>query len=234
MKRILIPTESGTDWQHLLAKPKLHWKKGYSAMSAAACWEDNQPQLPSEIIHILEESKEPLLSNLELLIAIPEWEVELPGGKTASQTDILAITRNDSGLAIIGVEAKANETFGPTLGEKKSDASDGQLNRIAFLEHELGRKLPFEGHIRYQLLHRTVSAILSAQAFHAPIAVMLVHSFGPTSKWRDDFEAFCQKLGCVSLSQDMYKVPNIKGPRLFLGWCKGDEKYLAAELPSAF
>lgn len=233
MKRIFVPTETGTDWQRLLGKPKLHWKKGRSAMSAAACWEESQPQLPFEIIQVLEGSKERSLSNLELLVAIPEWEVELPGGDTASQTDILAITRNESGLVILGVEAKVDEPFGPTLQEKKSDASEGQLGRIAYLEQELRRIVPFEDHIRYQLLHRTVSAILTARAFHAPVAVMLVHSFSRVSKWRDDFEAFCKGLRCTPLSLDLREVPNIEGPRLILGWCKGNEKYLEVELPSA-
>ncbi len=234
MKRIFIPSETGTDWQHLLGKPKLHWEKGHSAMSAAACWEESQPHLPAEIIQVLEASREPLLSNLELLIAIPEWEVELPGGITASQTDILAITRNESGLTILGIEAKVDEPFGPTLGEQKLGASNGQIERIRYLEKELGRTVPFESHIRYQLLHRTVSALLTARDFHAHVAVMLVHSFSPSSKWRDDFEVFCQELNCSSLNHDLYEVPNIIGPRLFLGWCKGDEKYLGVELPSTF
>ena len=39
MKRIFVPTTDETDWQPLLAKPKLHWKKGASAMTAAAAWE---------------------------------------------------------------------------------------------------------------------------------------------------------------------------------------------------
>jgi len=234
MKRIFIPTKTGTDWQPLLGKPKLHWKKGHSAMSAAACWEESQPQLPLEIIQVLEEGKEKSLSNLELLVAIPEWEVDLPGGNTASQTDILAITRNKSGLVILGIEAKVDEPFGPTLLEKKSGTSKGQQERIAYLEKELGHTVPFKGHIRYQLMHRTVSALLTARAFHAPVAVMLVHSFSQDSMWRNDFDAFCQELGCTSLSQDLLEVPNIKGPRLILGWCKGNEKYLSVDLPSAF
>ena len=84
MKRIFVPTESGIDWQRLLGKPKLHWKKGRSAMSAAACWEESQPHLPSEITEILDNSKDQKISGLELLVAFPEWEVELPGGDTAS------------------------------------------------------------------------------------------------------------------------------------------------------
>lgn len=234
VKRIFVPTETGTDWQRLLGKPKLHWKKGRSAMSAAACWEDSHPQLPSEILKVLEDSKEQSLLNLELLVAIPEWEVDLPGGNTASQTDILAITRNDFGLVILGVEAKVDEEFGPTLKKKKSDATEEQLGRIAYLEKELGRNVPFENNIRYQLLHRTVSALLTDRAFHAPVAVMLVHSFSPVSKWRDDFDAFCKALGCISISQDLFEVPNYEEPRLILGWCKGNEKYLGIKLPSAF
>jgi len=234
VKRIFVPTETGTDWQRLLGKPKLHWKKGRSAMSAAACWEENQPRLPSEISLLLDGSNDLAISGLELLVGIPEWEVDLPGGNTASQTDILAITRNQSGLVILGVEAKVDEPFGPTLGEKKSAATEEQLGRIAYLEHELGCSVPFDDHIRYQLFHRTVSALMTSRAFYAPVAVMLVQSFSPASKWRDDFEAFCQGLGCISLSEDLREVPDIDGPRLILGWCKGNKRYLDVELPSAF
>lgn len=233
MKRIFVPTGSGSDWQRLLGKPKLHWKKGRSAMSAAACWEESQPQLPLEIRQLLDDSEDPSISELELLAVIPEWEVKLPGGDTASQTDILAITRNQSGLVVLGVEAKVDEPFGPTLGQKRSGATEGQLDRILYLEQELGRRSPFEDHIRYQLLHRTVSALLTARAFHSPVAVMLVHSFSPNSKWRDDFEAFCDGLECTSLTQDLREVPGMVEPRLILGWCKGDERYLDVELPSA-
>ena len=234
MKRIFVPTETATDWQHLLGRPKLHWKKGRSAMSAAACWEKSHPHLPPEITQLLDGSKEQLLSNLELLAAFPEWKVNLPGGNTASQTDILAVARNESGLAVLGVEAKVDEPFGPTLAEKRSGASSGQRERINALEKELGRTQSFEDHVRYQLLHRSVSALLTARAFHAPVAVMLIHSFSPTSKWHEDFEVFCNELGAIPYGQELYEVPNIEGTRLFLGWCKGNEKYLDVELPSAF
>lgn len=234
MKRIYIPTQSGTDWQRLLGKPKLHWKKGRSAMSAAACWEANQPKLPPEISKLLESCKDSSISRLELLLAIPEWEVELPGGDTVSQTDVLAITRNQSGMVILGVEAKVDEPFGPTLGEKKLGATEGQLERILYLEKELGRTTPFEDQIRYQLLHRTVSTLLTARAFHAPVAVMLVHSFSPESKWRDDFDAFCSSLKSRKIAPDLFEISGVVGPRLILGWCKGDTNYLNVELPSAF
>lgn len=233
MKRIFVPTQGGTDWQRLLGKPKLHWKKGRSAMAVAACWEDSDPNLPSEVLAVLGAANDPAIADLELLAAIPEWEVALPGGETASQTDVLALTRNPQNLVVLGVEAKVDETFGPTLEEKKAKATGGQLDRIAYLESELGRKEPFPDAVRYQLLHRSVSALLAARAFHAPVGVMLVQSFSPASAWRDDFAAFCQELGCISLGADLLEVPGINGPRLILGWCQGNEKYLETELPSA-
>jgi hypothetical protein len=234
MKRIYVPTQSGTDWQRLLGKPKLHWKKGRSAMSAAACWEASQPSLPPEISALLDSCNDPAISGLDLLLAIPEWEVALPGGETVSQTDVMAICRNDSGLVVLGVEAKVDEPFGPTIAEKKLGATPGQLERIAYLEKELGRTSPFGDEIRYQLLHRTVSALLSAKAFHASVALMLVHSFNQESKWSDDFAAFCAGHACRQLAPGVFEILGIAGPRLIVGWCKGDAKFLDVELPSAF
>lgn len=233
MKRIFVPTQSGTDWQRLLGKPKLHWKKGRSAMSSAACWEDSEPMLPKEVTVTLDAANDPAIASLELLAAIPEWEVALPGGDRASQTDILALVRNSENLVVLGVEAKVDETFGPTLAEKKSNASPGQLERIAYLESQLGCTTPFSDTIRYQLLHRSVSALLTARAFHAPISVMLVHSFSQDSAWRDDFSSFCQALKCIRLSDHLFEVTGTEGARLILGWCTGNAMYLETELPSA-
>jgi len=233
MKRIFVPTVSGSDWQRLLGKPELHWKLGRSAMSTAACWEENEPQLPREISEVLEASGDNALASLELLVAIPEWEVDLPGGDRPSQTDVLAITRNEDGLVVLGVEAKVDEPFGPTLGEKRADAQEGQLGRISYLERELGCASPLEDNIRYQLLHRTVSAILTARAFHASVAVMLVQSFSPDSRWREDFEAFAAAISSKRVTDDLYEVERGDGPRLIIGWCKGAQEFLSVELPSA-
>lgn len=135
---------------------------------------------------------------------------------------------------MLAVEAKVDETFGPTLEQKRATATGGQLARIAYLESELGRAVPFPDAVRYQLLHRSVSALLTARAFHAPVGIMLIQSFSPVSAWRGDFVAFCQELGCSSLSADLFEVHGIKDTRLILGWCKGNAKYLETELPSAF
>ena len=232
MKRIFVPTQTPSDWQRLLAKPSLHWKKGYSAMTTAACWEAANGQLPDEVKRVLESSGRSEISNLKLLFAVPEWEVPLEGGDRPSQTDVLALVRNDNGLTIIGVEAKVDEKFGPTLGTKRAESSEGQNKRIDYLHAVLQLDAPLDNVVRYQLLHRTASAVLTAQDFHAQAAVMLVHSFSPVSRWREDFEKFCNAIGAESVSDDLRVVPRFKNPSLFLAWCAGDQKFLDVELPS--
>ncbi len=231
MKRIFLPTQKPSDWQRLLAKPRLHWKKSYSAMTTAACWEAAGDKLPAEVTQTLEASGQDELIGLKLLAAIPEWEVELPGGNRPSHTDVLALSRNDHGLVVLGVEAKVDEPFGPTLGEKRADESIGQGERIDYLHAALRLDASLKDEIRYQLLHRTVSALRTAEDFHACSAVMLVHSFSATRRWREDFSSFCEAMSATPLSPDIYIVQRFKSPRLYLGWCAGDERFLDVELP---
>lgn len=226
MKRIYVPTEKASDWKRLLAKPDLHWKQGYSAMTAATCWDAAGATLPPEIRTTLNASEIAALHNLELLAALPEWETPLPGGDRPSFTDVMAITRNELGLAVVAVEAKVNEPFGPTVGEKRAWASPGQAHRLAYLESLLDVSNAFAGNVRYQLLHRTASAVLTARQFHAPTAVLLIHSFSSTAKWRDDFEAFCVAMGADLISSNVYRVSRFSSPALFLAWCPGDLSFL--------
>jgi hypothetical protein len=231
MKRIFISTQTGSDWQRLLAKPQLHWKKGRSAMTAAASWEYASNALPPEITALLNSSLDDDLSELELLAAIPEWEVSLEGGDTASHTDVLALAHNDRGLCVVAVEAKVDEDFGPLVKEKRIKPSDGQTSRLNYLQSLLGLKTLDDG-IRYQLLHRTASAILTARDFHAGVAVMMVQSFGKKASLREDFDAFCRALNAEKLQGGMAVVRSFNQPRLFLGWCNGDPQFLDVDLPS--
>jgi hypothetical protein len=98
----------------------------------------------------------------------------------------------------------------------------------------LGCTSALDDSIRYQLLHRTVSAILTARAFHASTAVMLVHSFSPDSRWREDFEAFAAAIGGKRVTDDLFEIELGQSPRLTIGWCKGAEEFLSVELPSAY
>lgn len=229
MKRIFVPTRNGSDWQRLLAKPELHWKSGRSAMTAAACWDDAADRLPRDIAQVLSGSGVPELKDLRLLLAIPEWEVPLPGGSRPSFTDVLAVATNRSGLCTIAVEAKAGEDFGPTIAARTLEASAGQESRLAYLQELLGRQ--FHAAIRYQLLHRTASAIIVARDFHAETTVMLVHAWNSTPEQRRDFEAFSEAMGAEERGPNVRAIARSDAPSLFLAWCDGAPEFLRASLP---
>jgi hypothetical protein len=98
------------------------------------------------------------------------------------------------------------------------------LHEILRLDEELPDS------IRYQLLHRTVSAIDTARQFHAHVAVMLVQSFSSVGRWREDFESFSKALGAVIRADSVVEAPGHQAPRLFLGWCAGDQRFCAKDL----
>lgn len=167
-----------------------------------------------------------------MLAAIPEWETVLEGGVTTSKTDVLALCRNALGLCVVAVEAKDNEDFGPLIKEKRDEASSGQSVRLEYLQSLFGlTSLPDS--IRYQLLHRTASAVLTARLFHARTAVMLVQSWGDKPAVRDDFNRFCELLNAREVRAGVYSIPAAKAPALFLAWCRGEPQFLQVDLPSA-
>ena len=140
-----------------------------------------------------------------MLLALPEHETPLPGGTRASQTDLLVLARRPAGNQVVfAVEGKVAEPFGDhTVARWRTQSdSQGRKDRLAFLLGRLGLADDASvGALRYQLLHRTVAALLEAERFGAPEAVMLVHSFSATAEWRDDYVAFARALGAEPDSQ---------------------------------
>jgi len=134
--------------------------------------------------------------------------------------------RSPRGVAAVAVEGKVDEAFGPTVGEKRGEASAGVDERLSWLIDFL--EFPAcPDTIRYQLLHRTASALLAAQQFDAAAAVMLVHSFSPNSQWFDDFAEFVGLFGLESEVGRVQRVAHDVGMPLFLGWCQGDKRFRA-------
>ncbi len=224
MKRIFIPSQAPTDWKHLLAQPERHWKPSCSAMSLAQCWEDAADGLPPEIRSLLKTARHGALESPELLLAIPEYQVELPGGERATQTDVFALVRGEVGLAACAVEGKVDEEFGPTVDVKRKSGAEDRLRYL----HELLQISPSQSpSLRYQLLHRTAAAILLAERFFAPVAVLIVHSFSPTHRWYADFEAFGAALGVTVDRGRLAAVGRRSGVELYLGWVTGDQRFRA-------
>ena len=215
---ILIPTKGPEDWKHLLADPDLHWKAGYAAYALAHRWEEAKG-FPSEIKEALESV--PALEDVELLLAIPEYKVSLPGGGAASQNDLFCLARNRQGLVSIMVEGKVNEPFGPLVSEWYDDPSPGKVKQLNFLCRTLGLDKDQVQGVRYQLLHRTASAILEAKRFKALTAAMLVHSFSPTYNWFEDYAAFADLFETYTSMDQVHSAGKIGDIHLYLAWIKG-------------
>jgi len=220
MKRIYTPTQSFRDWQMLLAEPERHWKTGYSARALAYAWEEADG-FPSEVGTVLGQR----FPGIEPLLILPEHQVSLPGGKAASQNDVWVLAKSSDQLISIAVEGKVAEPFGPTLSEWDPDASAGRQKRYAFLK-DLLQIDDIPSSTRYQLLHRTASAVIEAQRFNAQHAVLLIHSFSPDNKWFDDFASFVGLFGQTAQVDQLVTAEGHAFPMLHFAWVHGNEAYL--------
>ncbi len=223
MSRIYKPTRGPDDWRDFLADPVLHWKTGYSAKSMAYAWEENAG-LPPRIKHVLSTA---LDGEIEPLIVIPEYKVPLPGGRTQSQNDAFMFVRIKHQTAVMMIEGKVDEPFGDQISKWVEPASKGKQARLAYLTETLGLSETPPIHLRYQLFHRTASALIEAQRFKADLAIMLVHSFSQTHKWFDDYAAFADLMLCDGARvETLVKSRRETSKPLYLGWVTGDPVYL--------
>ena len=177
-------------------------------------------------MRVIRQSEDPLLADLVPLLAVPEFTVPLPGGTRASQNDLFVLARSRSGPVSIMVEGKVKESFGPTLDEWRSEASPGKEQRLSFLLRSLSlEKLP-EGSIRYQLLHRAASAIITGEQYHAVAAILLIHSFSEERANWSDYEAFTRLFGVQAAHGTVQPLSGTSNVPLFGAWVSGDCSFL--------
>lgn len=229
MTRHFIEMRSLSDWQSRLGDPELHWKRGASAMELAVSWTLARrfPRgMPSHIASLLDSSEH--LAGASVEFAIPELRTKLPGGSTASQTDLWALLRNHHGTIALSVEGKALEPFGETvdrwLGRSRPDrpSSRGQLERIKFICQRLGLDESTIGGLRYQLLHRTAAALREAESWRASCAVVLVQRFArvpgeQAASW-PDFLEFAHRLQAQVVPGSMVRAVVPGAVPLYLAW----------------
>jgi hypothetical protein len=223
MSKIYKPTRSAEDWRDFLADPILHWKTGYSAKSMAYAWEENAG-MPPRIKKAMGTAFE---GDIEPLIIIPEYKVPLPGGRTQSQNDAFVFARIGDQTAVIMIEGKVEEPFGDPISKWFDPNSKGKAQRLDYLAKTLGLSGSPPVHLRYQLFHRTASAIIEAARFKADLAIMLVHSFSQTHKWFGDYAAFADLIKCEDAHLGHVVKSDLETERpLYLGWVTGDPVYL--------
>jgi hypothetical protein len=218
-------TSGPGDWQRLLSDPVKHWRIGYSARTLAYSWEAADG-FPPEVERSLGGAGDPLLADLSPVVAAPEFKVPLPGGTRPSQNDVFILARSAAGPVCIMVEGKVEEPFGPTLGEWKLDASKGKTQRLRFLNRVLRLEVDPPDSVRYQLLHRAASAVITAEQYRAVAAVLLIHSFSRERSSWSDYSSFTHLFGVDPVEAAVQRLGGASGVPLYGVWVVGDQSFL--------
>lgn len=216
--RIYLPMKRPEDVIPHLGSPT-HWQPGRSAKAAADLWFSSN-EIPSSVAEVL--AADNRFAGAKLIDAFLERTVDLGDGMQPSQTDVMAIVRLDDQVGVLAIEAKVDETFGPTVDEWLAKAKgDGRTRRerLELLCGVLGISPSSSGLLRYQLIHRTASAIFEAKRYCARQAAMLVQSFCPKKSWFDDYSRFVRAMGLgVAEPGKVTSTKNCDGVELRLGW----------------
>lgn len=216
LTRIAVPLLTPEDVIPHLGKPT-HWKQGRSAKSVADSWFQAN-DLPERVRAVVEQSEE--LMGAELVDSWMERCTDLGDKRgSATQTDLLAILGVGDELAVMAVEAKVTESFGPLVSEWIGEGGEGKEDRLQRLCDLLGFDRACVGDLRYQLFHRTAAAILEARRYRANKAVLMVHSFCPDATGLADFVAFYERMGIIGAGRDRLSAPKtVAGVTLWIGW----------------
>jgi len=221
MTHFYLPTKSAECWRRLLADPVKHWRDGYSAKSLATCWE-TAGGFPPEVAAAFRASRIPTFESLSFVAGFPEYKIQIPPTTLRpSQTDLMVVARRGRELVVIAVEGKAEESFGELVADWRQHGTPGKTERLDFLTGCLGLGREQLDGIRYQLLHRTASALLTAERFAASHAVMLVHSFSRQQTGFSDYSAFLQLFGVQAVQGTVQPAATRNGVHLYFSWVTG-------------
>jgi quercetin dioxygenase-like cupin family protein len=221
------PLERPEDVIPLLADPG-HWRKGRSAYEAAFSWFD-AGDVPEAIRRVIE--TDPAFSNATPSRVVFEQRTKLDNFGKASQTDVLALLKTPAGRVLLSIEAKFDEPFGP-LVDDWDDRSDGRTGRLTGLLGHLRLTRASVGSLRYQLLHRTVAALLEAQREGIADAALVVQSFNGACAGFGDFRAFVRELGVTLDEPGRLSAPiERSGIRVRFGWAEDNPRARRTEAP---
>ncbi len=221
MKRFFESTYGVGDWKKKLSDPDKHWKRKRSAFECAISWESAKGEdhgLPEEINKVLCKSKK--FADAELLLAIPEHQVPLEGGSRGSQNDVWALIKFTNEVFSVSVEAKAGESFDKTVFDwmNQNSNTEHREERLKDLKSILQIENKDTDHIRYQLLHRAVSAILEGRRFRTDGAMMIIQSFTSKSDRFNDFADFCDLFGVKAERNIAFHIRSFQDKPLYFCW----------------
>jgi len=177
------------EWSQLAGPKKdIHWKDYRSAKEVAKAWfREEVAKIPTEIKTIIENSEDFDLITIEEVE--PEALLYFDKFSGPSNIDVLVKGSDKHGDFIIGIEAKADESFSLFVKDIFSDALESKIEtpntkkiiRVEQLAQSLfskrkgnGKKI---GELRYQLLTGLAGTIAYANKSNIERAVFLIHEF---------------------------------------------------------
>jgi len=171
------------------ARGDAQWKDLRSAKELARAWFDGvEPQLPGELLSAFQ-TCEPT-SGVKVRTIFAERQTPLDRRGRGRQHDLLVHGTAGARKVVVGIEAKADESFGPAIGEYLDEAKAGNArraaegrqlsavpDRIAELARQIfGRDIDDDIRLlRYQLLHATAAMTLERK--QADCVALVVHEF---------------------------------------------------------
>ena len=187
------------DWS-LLAPPKSpeQWKPGRSAMESARAWcGSGGASVPAEVRALLESHSQ--TRGVTLSGGEPEKGIvfDRAGGEPRNADVALLGTDARGNIIAITIEAKADESFGPTFqqaisasverrvsGKPSNGVSRAEALACALLPpRRVGKavrraeRTPLLGTLRYQLFTAVAGTLAFAHQSNAKIAVFIIHEF---------------------------------------------------------
>lgn len=211
-----IPLRKPEDIIDYLGAGEDHWKAGRSAYELAYSWYEADG-IPPSVQAVLDTV--PLYRSARMLDGFFERKVMLAAPGAASQTDLMVLAEVEGGIAVIAVEGKVTEPFGPLVAEWNT-GTQGRAKRLKALCETFGIDPQKVGDLRYQLFHRAASAVYEAQRYRSRHALFVVQSFGDaTSSNFDDYSRFAAAIGLGAVAKNAVSAPHdCDGVELRFAW----------------
>lgn len=170
------------DWTR--PKEDYQWKSGRSAMELARAWfTSTEPVMPVPLRRILDGNR--TTKGLRIATGRPEKVTPLPERGEGRNHDLVLYGRVRRRSAVVCIEAKVDEEFGPLVGQYHKQKSRSRsrvpariekLSEIIFGEGASPLVRPWRD-LRYQLLTGAAGSVLEAEQAGADFAVFVVHEF---------------------------------------------------------
>lgn len=220
----LRPLKTIDDW--IEAVGRKNWVPSYSAYECAMRWRGVTSVLPEPLNYVMRNSGIEVLQGLRPESIVAEHAVFLDTLTTPSRTDIMAFCSNSThDRVVVAVEAKSREPFSDRVfrwirtadrtvsaqQQKLFDVSNAIVvrkeRRLAFLNQVLGTNIDINSELRYQLVHRTASAVLEARNLRAKAAIVVIQAFQPSVENLFDFSDYLDALNVSGATKNRVLGP---------------------------